>query len=143
MEPPVRLVAIANYTISSLTLGEGSFSKVKVAKHRVLQKNVALKIIKQSSIKDPYVAKHVEREAKILSVLLHNNVVRLFEVAKTNGFYCLAMEYYAGGSVCEVVQAKGKLPETQARLYFQQLVQGLRYIHFKVKIFILIPLWLD
>ena len=132
MEPQRRLIAIANYTISPLTLGEGSFSKVKVARHRVLQKDVALKIIKQSSIKDPYVAKNLEREAKILSGLYHNNVVRLFEVAHSEGYYCLAMEHCTGGSVCEVVQYNGKLPESRARLYFQQLIQGLRYIHYKV-----------
>jgi serine/threonine protein kinase len=76
MEANHRLVSIANYSISSLTIGEGSFSKVKVARHKVLQKNVALKVIKISSIKDPYVIKNLEREAKILVTLHHNNVVR-------------------------------------------------------------------
>ena len=79
MEANHRLVSIANYSLSSLTIGEGSFSKVKVARHKVLQKNVAIKLIKKSSIKDPYVLKNLEREAKILGTLQHNNVVRLVD----------------------------------------------------------------
>ena len=75
MEQPKSLVKISNYILSSTTLGEGGFSKVKVANHRILKKNVALKIIKESSIKEPYIKLHLEREAKILSGLIHKNVM--------------------------------------------------------------------
>ena len=126
------LVSIGNYVLSSLTIGEGSFSKVKVARHKVLQKNVAIKIIKKSSIKDPYISKNLEREAKILSNLYHKNVVRLFEIANCDGFYCLIMEYFPGGSLCDFVQSRGRLDEAQARVYFRQLILGLTFIHSKV-----------
>ena len=92
-----RLVSIANYNISSITLGEGSFSKVKIARHKVLQTNVAMKIIKKHAIKDEYVVKNLEREALIMLRMDHINVVGLFEVLKVDDLYCLAMEYFAGG----------------------------------------------
>jgi serine/threonine protein kinase len=129
MEANHRIVSIANYALSSLTIGEGSFSKVKVARHKVLQKNVAMKLIKKSSIKDSYVLQNLEREANILGTLRHKNVVRLFEVLQSCGHYCLAMEYYAGGSVCDHIQANGKLCEADARKYMAQLMNGLQYVH--------------
>ena len=138
METNHRLVTIGNYVLSSLTLGEGSFSKVKVARHKVLEKNVAVKIIKKSSITDSYVARNMEREAKILSKLYHKNVVRLFEVATSDTFYCLIMEYFPGGSLCDLIQDKGKLKEEDARLYFRQVMSGLSYIHSKVIFYFII-----
>ena len=127
-----RLAAIGNYEVSSLTIGEGSFSKVKIARHRVLEKNVAIKIINLSTIKDPYVSRNLEREAKILSTLTHTNVVRLFEVARCEGFYCLIMEYLPGGSLCDMIQNNGKIDENTAKRFFGQLITGLGYIHGKV-----------
>ena len=132
------MVTIGNYVLSSLTLGEGSFSKVKVARHKVLEKNVAVKIIKKSSITDSYVARNMEREAKILSKLYHKNVVRLFEVATSDTLYCLIMEYFPGGSLCDLIQDKGKLKEEDARLYFRQVMSGLSYIHSKVIFYFII-----
>ena len=131
MEANHRMVSIGNYSLSSLTIGEGSFSKVKVAKHKVLDKNVAMKLITKSSIKDPYVLRNLERESKILGSLKHHNVVRLFEVLQSNGHYCLAMEYYAGGSVCDHIQANGKLSESKVKNYIAQMMNGLQYIHSK------------
>jgi len=131
MENKLKLLSIGNYEVSSLTLGEGSFSKVKVARHKVLNKYVAIKIIKKTSIKDSYVAKNLERESKIMSTLYHQNVVRLFEVSKCKGFYCLIMEYCSGGSLCDLVQNNGKLPEDKAKFFFRQMIQGLHYIHGK------------
>ena len=56
-------------------LGEGSFSKVQLAKHLILGKEVALKMIKLDKIKDPYVRKNLHREAEILSQLSHPNII--------------------------------------------------------------------
>ena len=132
MEEHLKIADIGNYSLTSKKLGEGSFSKVKVALHNVLKKEVAMKIIKKSSIKDAYVAKNLEREALILSRLNHPNVVRLFEVVQSTGIYILIMEYFPGGSVCDLVQGRGRLSEKVARLYFHQMVTGLVYIHKQV-----------
>jgi len=126
------LAAIGNYTISKLKLGKGSFSTVKLARHNNLGSDVAMKIIVLSRIKDPYVTKNLQREAAILDKLRHPKVVRLFEVVTGGAFYCLALEYFPGGSLCEMMQDKGRLEETLARSYFRQIVSGLRYIHNQV-----------
>ena len=42
------------------------------------------------------------------------------------------MEYYAGGSLCDHIQANGKLSEAEARKYTAQMMNGLQYIHSQV-----------
>ena len=126
-----RLAAIGNYQLSSITIGKGSFSKVVLANHIILKKNVAMKILTISEIKDPYVKKNINREATIMSKLHHPNVVGLHEVCFTKDFFCLVMDFYPGGNLCDLVQdhPNGKLEEKQARIYFKQMVDGLNYIH--------------
>ena len=126
-----RLAAIGNYQLSSITIGKGSFSKVVLANHIILKKNVAMKILTISEIKDPYVRKNINREATIMSKLHHPNVVGLHEVCFTKDFFCLVMDFYPGGNLCDLVQdhPNGKLEEKQARIYFKQMVDGLSYIH--------------
>jgi len=126
-----RLAAIGNYQLSSITIDKGSFSKVVLANHILLKKNVAMKILTLSNIEDPYVLKNINREATIMSKLHHSNVVGLHEVCSTKDFFCLVMDFYPGGNLCDLVQdhPNGKLEEKQARIYFKQMVDGLSYIH--------------
>jgi serine/threonine protein kinase len=137
-----KLAAIGNYTVSHIKLGSGSFSSVKLARHNILGVNVAMKIIVQNKIKDPYVTKNLEREAAILGDLNHPKVVRLFEVAAGGGFYCLIMEYFPGGTLCDLVQSQGPMEETVARSYFRQIASGLCYIHQQVKKQKMLPIFI-
>jgi len=128
-----RLAAIGNYQLSSIVLGKGSFSKVEIANHVILNRKVALKVMTLSKINDPYVRKNLQREASIMSRLNHPRVVALFEVCSSKEFFCLALDYFPGGTLCDLVQGhpEGKLDEDQTRMYFKQLVEGVSYIHSK------------
>ena len=127
---PRRLAAIGNYQLSQVVLGEGSYSKVVLANHVVLNKKVALKVMTISQIQEPYVKKNLSREATILSRLNHPRVVPLLEVCSSKDF-CLALGISPGGTLHDLVESHpgGRLEEEEARLYFLQLVEGLRYIH--------------
>ena len=72
--------SIGNYKLTTTTLGKGSFSKVVLADHVILKKQVALKVMTLSKIKDPYVWKTLKREADIMTKLDHPNIVTLHEV---------------------------------------------------------------
>ena len=128
-----RLAAVGNYQLLTTTLGKGSFSKVKLANHVILNKQIALKVITLSEIEDPYVKKNTQREAFIMAKLNHPNVVALHEVCSTKDFFCLAIDFYPGGTLCDLVQdhPDGRLEEKQARIYFRQIVDGLNHIHSK------------
>jgi len=115
----------------SLRLGEGSFSKVELAKHAILNTKVALKIIKLADVEDPYVMKNLKREALVMSKLSHPNVVHLHEVCSHREFFCLAMDFYPGGTLCDLVSNSqlGRLEESVSKLYYQHLLSGLQHIH--------------
>ena len=128
---PRRLAAIGNYQLSQVVLGEGSYSKVVQAHHVILNKKVALKVMTIFQIQEPYVKKNLLREATILSRLNHPRVVPLLEVCSSKDFFCLALGVSPGGTLHDLVGSHpgGRLEEEEARLYFLQLVEGLRYIH--------------
>ena len=76
-----------NYKLTPTTLGKGSFSKVVLANHVILNKQVALKVVTLHKIKDPYVSKNLKREAAIMAKLNHPNIVSLHEVVFVIYFY--------------------------------------------------------
>ena len=58
----IFLSSIGNYKLTPTTLGKGSFSKVVLANHIILNKQVALKVVTLHKIYDPYVSKNLKRE---------------------------------------------------------------------------------
>merc|ERR1711990_538955 len=127
------LSSIGNYKLTPTTLGKGSFSKVALANHVILNKQVALKVVTLHKIKDPYVSKNLKREAAIMAKLNHPNIVSLHEVVSVGDFYCLVLDFYPGGNLCDMIgsQEGFKLQEEIARLLFRQILAGLGYLHSK------------
>ena len=125
--------SIGNYKLTPTTLGKGSFSKVVLANHVILNKQVAVKVVTLHKIKDPYVTKNLKREAAIMAKLNHPNIVSLHEVVSVGDFYCLVLDFYPGGNLCDMIgsQEGFKLQEEIARLLFRQILAGLGYLHSK------------
>ena len=125
--------SIGNYKLTPTTLGKGSFSKVVLANHVILNKQVALKVVTLHKIKDPYVSKNLKREPAIMANLSHPNIVSLHEVVSVGDFYCLVLDFYPGGNLCDMIgdQEGYKLEEEVARCLFKQILAGLGYLHSK------------
>nr|XP_012235634.1 PREDICTED: probable serine/threonine-protein kinase MARK-A isoform X1 [Linepithema humile] len=94
-------------------------------------RRVAIKIIDVGQGKKDYVMKNLTREAKVLSMLQHPNIVRLYETIRCGSVYYLVTELATGGDLCTHIkeQPAGKLDENTARLYARQLVAALKYMH--------------
>ena len=129
----LRFSSIGNYKLTPTTLGKGSFSKVVLANHVILNKQVALKVVTLHKIKDPYVSKNLKREPAIMANLSHPNIVSLHEVVSVGDFYCLVLDFYPGGNLCDMIgsQEGYKLEEEVARSLFKQILAGLGYLHSK------------
>ena len=125
--------SIGNYKLTPTTLGKVSFSEVVLANHVILNKQVALKVVTLHKIKDPYVSKNLKRESAIMEKLNHPNIVSLHEVVSVDDFYCLVLDFYPGGNLCDMIgsQEGFKLQEEIARLLFRQILAGLGYLHSK------------
>lgn len=110
------------------TLGEGSFGKVKLAVHRVSGQEVALKIISRKKLISRDMAGRVEREIQYLQLLRHPHIIKLYTVITTPTDIIMVLEY-AGGELFDYIVKNGKMPESKARRFFQQIVCAVEYCH--------------
>uniref|UniRef100_G1TLC6 Microtubule affinity regulating kinase 2 n=1 Tax=Oryctolagus cuniculus TaxID=9986 RepID=G1TLC6_RABIT len=102
---------IGNYRLLK-TIGKGNFAKVKLARHILT-------------------GKELFREVRIMKVLNHPNIVKLFEVIETEKTLYLVMEYASGGEVFDYLVAHGRMKEKEARAKFRQIVSAVQYCHQK------------
>jgi len=112
------------------TIGKGNFAKVKLAKHVITHKEVAIKIIDKKALNANSLQK-LFREVKIMKTLNHPNIVRLYEVIENTKQLLLIMEYANGGEVFDYLVAHGRMKEKEARAKFRQIVSAVQYLHNK------------
>ncbi|KAL6052966.1 Serine/threonine-protein kinase KIN2 [Balamuthia mandrillaris] len=122
-----RIQCIGHYDLDK-TIGQGQFGKVKLATHVLTGEKVAVKIILKSKL-DPETLKKVYREVRIMKLLNHPNIIRLYEVIETDKVLFLVMEYASGGEVLDFIVAHGRLGEREARKFFRHIVSAIDYCH--------------
>ncbi|XP_064109492.1 MAP/microtubule affinity-regulating kinase 3-like isoform X16 [Macrobrachium nipponense] len=112
------------------TIGKGNFAKVKLAKHVPTGKEVAIKIIDKTQL-NPGSLQKLFREVRIMKILDHPNIVKLFQVIETEKTLYLVMEYASGGEVFDYLVFHGRMKEKEARAKFRQIVSAVQYCHQK------------
>ncbi|XP_061682870.1 MAP/microtubule affinity-regulating kinase 4 isoform X2 [Syngnathoides biaculeatus] len=120
---------IGNYRLLK-TIGKGNFAKVKLARHILTGREVAIKIIDKTQL-NPTSLQKLFREVRIMKTLNHPNIVQLFEVIETEKTLYLIMEYASGGEVFDYLVAHGRMKEKEARGKFRQIVSAVHYCHQK------------
>ena len=111
------------------TIGQGSFAKVKVGVHESTKQRVALKFVSRKRIQlDANFELKIKREVRILRLLNHPHIMRLYDVITTKTEIVLVTEYCGGGELFDF-QKEGRVSEAQARTFFQQLISGVDYCH--------------
>uniref|UniRef100_A0A672SZI7 non-specific serine/threonine protein kinase n=1 Tax=Sinocyclocheilus grahami TaxID=75366 RepID=A0A672SZI7_SINGR len=113
---------VGNYRLLK-TIGKGNFAKVKLARHVLTGREVSRYIFN--------VTYTLFREVRIMKVLNHPNIVKLFEVIETEKTLYLIMEYASGGEVFDYLVAHGRMKEKEARAKFRQIVSAVQYCHQK------------
>ncbi|KAI9383483.1 hypothetical protein POPTR_013G090800v4 [Populus trichocarpa] len=117
-----------NYKLGK-TLGYGSFGEVKLAEHKLTGLHVAIKILNRHEMKKQGMEEKARREIKILKMLMHPHIIRLYEVIETSSDIFVVMEYAKCGELFEYILEKGRLEEDEARSFFQQTISGLEFCH--------------
>ncbi|MED6234711.1 MAP/microtubule affinity-regulating kinase 3 [Ataeniobius toweri] len=120
---------VGNYRLLK-TIGKGNFAKVKLARHVPTGREVAIKIIDKTQL-NPTSLQKLLREVRIMKILNHPNIVKLFEVIETEKTLYLVMEYASGGEVFDYLVAHGRMKEKEARAKFRQIVSAVQYCHQK------------
>ena len=118
---------IGNYLFDR-TIGEGNFAKVKLARHRLTDQEVAVKIIDKSKLDEKKLAK-LHREVRIMKMVHHPNIIKLYEVIETKSALYLVLEYAAGGELYDYLVVHGRMKEKEAREKFRQILSAVNYCH--------------
>ena len=110
-------------------LGVGAFSRVWLAQHIALRKEVAIKIITKADVRTDKMKERLDREIENHKKMNHPYIAPLFSVTENILHYFLVMEYVPGGSLLDRISEAGRLTEREARHYFRQILSALTYLH--------------
>uniref|UniRef100_A0A7N4NR53 Serine/threonine-protein kinase SIK3 n=1 Tax=Sarcophilus harrisii TaxID=9305 RepID=A0A7N4NR53_SARHA len=115
---------IGNYRLLK-TIGKGNFAKVKLARHVLTGKEVAVKIIDKTQLNSSSLQK-LFREVRIMKVLNHPNIGETPELS-----HDLSCPLSPSGEVFDYLVAHGRMKEKEARAKFRQIVSAVQYCHQK------------
>jgi carbon catabolite-derepressing protein kinase len=109
-------------------IGEGSFGKVKLAKHKVTGQEVAMKTISRRKLISRDMAGRIEREIQYLQLLRHPHIIKLYTVITTKSDIYMVLEYVPM-ELFDYIVKHGRLGEAKARKLFQQIICAVEYCH--------------
>lgn len=123
-----ELRSLGQYTLVR-KLGEGGMGEVYEAKHRLLRRRAAVKVIRRQRA-SPAVIERFQREAQITSELTHPNTIIVYDYGlTTKGEFYYVMEYVEGLSLREVVSTVGPLRPAHVRYLLLQVCGALAEAH--------------
>lgn len=123
---PPELVNHPRYRILRL-LGVGGMGTVYQAEHRVMERCVALKVIRTDLTSNASAVDRFRREVKAAAKLNHPNIVDAFDAEQVGNLHLLVMEYVEGSDLARVVAERGPLPVAEACNYISQAALGLQH----------------
>jgi serine/threonine-protein kinase len=112
-------------------LGEGGMGQVFKARHRPMNRVVALKIIRKERLLSPDAVRRFYQEVQAAAQLSHPNIVTAFDSGQAGHQHYLAMEYVEGIDLAQLVRQSGALPVAAACEYVRQAALGLQHAHEK------------
>ena len=111
-------------------LGEGGMGEVYLARHLLMGRLCALKVMSQALSRDPDAVSRFNREATNASRISHPNVCAVYDFGLTpDGLVYLAMEFVEGRALSAVLDAEGPLPVQRAATLVVQCAHGLQVAH--------------
>lgn len=119
---------LGNYLLLD-TLGSGGFGQVFKARHRLMNRVVALKVLRPDQFKDPEVVTRFYREIEVASQLVHPNIVHAYEAGRVGPWLILVMEHVDGLNFEQLVKKSGPLPLSRCCEYIRQAAEGLHYAY--------------
>lgn len=110
-------------------IGSGGMGQVYKARHRRLDRIVALKVLSSTAMRNADSVKRFEREARAAAKLVHPNIVHTYDAGAHDDTHYLVMEYVAGTDMSSLIRKQGKLPLSQGCDFIAQAARGLAYAH--------------
>ena len=113
------------------TLGVGGMGTVYKARDMQLERFVALKLLRKDVSSEADHDAQLQQEARIAASVNHPNVVQIFSLGTDHGQFYVVMELIDRGSLDDLIESQGRLPEHQVLDLGIQIARGLRAAHRK------------
>ena len=110
-------------------IGEGGMANVYLAYDTILDRNVAVKVLRGDLAGDEKFVRRFQREALSASSLTHPNIVEVYDVGEDNGQYYIVMEYVEGRNLKDLVKKRGKLTISEVIDIMLQITDGMSVAH--------------
>ena len=111
------------------SIGEGGMANVYLAYDTILDRNVAVKVLRGDLATDEKFVRRFQREALSASSLSNPNIVEVYDVGEDNGEYYIVMEYVEGKHLKNLLKKRGKLTVPEAVDIVLQITSGLSVAH--------------
>src|SRR6188472_720672 len=110
-------------------VGTGGMSSVYRAHDRLLERDVALKVLHQQFVTDTEHVERFRREARSVAQLSHPNIVTVIDRGESNGRQYIVFELVDGASLKEIVEQRGPLPVDEALALAIGVAKALAFAH--------------
>ncbi|MCM1053413.1 MAG: Stk1 family PASTA domain-containing Ser/Thr kinase [Ruminococcus sp.] len=110
-------------------IGEGGMANVYLAYDTILDRNVAVKVLRGDLSNDEKFVRRFQREALAASSLAHQNIVEVYDVGEDNGEYYIVMEYIEGKHLKNLLKKRGKLTLSETVDIMLQITDGMSVAH--------------
>ena len=111
------------------SIGEGGMANVYLAYDTILDRNVAVKILRGDLATDEKFVRRFQREAISASSLSHPNIVEMYDVGEDDGKYFIVMEYLEGKTLKSLVKKRGALTLSEVVDIMLQLTSAVACAH--------------
>ncbi|MBQ3021124.1 MAG: Stk1 family PASTA domain-containing Ser/Thr kinase [Bacilli bacterium] len=111
------------------TIGEGGMANVYLAYDTILDRNVAVKVLRGDLANDEKFVRRFQREALSASSLSHPNIVEVYDVGEDNGLYYIVMEYIEGKHLKQLLKKRGSLTVREVVDIMLQITDGMSAAH--------------
>ena len=111
------------------SIGEGGMANVFLAYDTILERNVAVKVLRGDLANDEKFVRRFQREALSASSLTNENIVEVYDVGEDKGEYYIVMEYVEGKHLKNLLKKRGKLTIAEVIDIMLQVTSGLSVAH--------------
>ncbi|WP_120667903.1 Stk1 family PASTA domain-containing Ser/Thr kinase [Caldibacillus debilis] len=110
-------------------IGGGGMANVYLARDMILERDVAIKILRLDYANDEQFIRRFHREAQSATSLSHPNIVNIYDVGEEDDIYYIVMEYVEGETLKEYIKHRHPLPVETAVDIMKQLAAAVRHAH--------------
>src|SRR5579863_9133427 len=110
-------------------VGYGGMATVFLAEDINLRRDIAVKVFEPTGSDSADFFRRFEREAQVLAQLDHPNILPVYDFGQQNDVAYLITPYIAGGSLRELLHARGPLPVSETIRLMSQILSALQYAH--------------